>query len=69
MTDDEIKALALQCGFTERQQHDGSMNLSPYVYQFARQLLESNTNRCAAIARQMNAPQVAGAIEGVIKNG
>lgn len=69
MTTDEIKALALQCGFTERQQHDGSMNLSPYVYQFARQLLEAETHRCASIARQMNCPQVAGAIEGTFKNG
>ena len=35
MTRDEIKAIALARGFTERQQADGSMDLNGYVYAFA----------------------------------
>ena len=35
MTRDQIKAIALAHGFTERQQADGSMDLNGYVYAFA----------------------------------
>ena len=35
MTRDQIKAIALALGFTERQQADGSMDLNGYVYAFA----------------------------------
>lgn len=35
MTHDQIKALALSHGFTERQQADGSTDLNGYVYAFA----------------------------------
>lgn len=35
MTRDQIKAIALASGFTERQQADGSMDLNGYVYAFA----------------------------------
>lgn len=35
MTRDQIKAIALARGFTERQQADGSMDLNGYVYAFA----------------------------------
>lgn len=35
MTLDQIKAIALASGFTERQQADGSMDLNGYVYAFA----------------------------------
>lgn len=38
MTNDEIKTLALANGFTLREQPDGSMDLNPYVYAFARAL-------------------------------
>lgn len=32
---EKIKAIALNCGFTERVQADGTMGLNPYVYEFA----------------------------------
>ena len=35
MTRDQIKAIALARGFTERQQADGSKDLNGYVYAFA----------------------------------
>ena len=40
MTNDGIRALALSHGFTLRPQPDGSMDLNPYVYAFARTLVE-----------------------------
>ena len=40
MTNDEIRALALSHGFTLRPQPDGSMDLNPYVYGFARAMFE-----------------------------
>lgn len=39
MTRDEMKALALHHGFTERLQPDGGMNLSPYVYETLEKVL------------------------------
>lgn len=41
MTKDEIKELALNSGFKLKEQPDGSMDLNPYVYEFARALLAS----------------------------
>lgn len=38
MTDEQIKAIALASGFTERQQADGSMDLNGYVYAFAEEM-------------------------------
>ena len=35
MTKDEIKALALECGFSLKEQPDGSMDLHRHVYNFA----------------------------------
>lgn len=35
MTKDEIKALALECGFSLNEQPDGAMDLHRYVYNFA----------------------------------
>lgn len=57
MTDDEIWDLA------DRIFPDESSDGSELI-EFARQLIAAETHRCAAIARQMNCPQVAGAIEG-----
>lgn len=37
--DEEIKSLALEHGFKERDQGDGKYDLNPYVYEFARALL------------------------------
>lgn len=39
MTKDEIKNLAVECGFKLREQPDGGMDLNPYVYEFAYRLL------------------------------
>lgn len=35
MTRDKIKALALECGFSLKEQPDGSMDPNPYVYDFS----------------------------------
>lgn len=43
MHNDEIKELALANGFKLKEQPDGSMDLNPYVYQFARALLSEAT--------------------------
>ena len=52
MTNDEIRDLALSHGFTLRSQPDGSMDLNPYVYAFARTLIEKEREACARIARK-----------------
>ena len=38
MTNDQIKELAIANGFKLKEQPDGSMNLNPYVYEFAQKL-------------------------------
>ena len=35
-----IKEVALDCGFKLKEQHDGSMDLNPYVYTFADKLIK-----------------------------
>lgn len=40
MNKEEIKKLALECGFHLKVQDDGSKDLNPYVYQFAGKLCE-----------------------------
>ena len=47
MTNDEIRTLALSHGFTLRPQPDGLMDLNPYVYAFARALVEQEREACA----------------------
>lgn len=41
MTNEQIKELALAYGFKLKEQSDGSMDLNPYVYDFARALILS----------------------------
>lgn len=41
MNNEQIKQLALQNGFKLKKQSDGTMDLNPYVYDFARALLNS----------------------------
>ena len=41
MTNEQIKHLALQNGFKLKEQPDGTMDLNPYVYDFAVALLNS----------------------------
>jgi hypothetical protein len=43
-TDEQIRELALANGFKLKEQPDGTMNLNPYVYDFARALMGSATN-------------------------
>lgn len=40
MTKDEIRQLALECGFHFKIQDDGSKDLNPYVYRFADKICE-----------------------------
>ena len=42
MTNDQIKEIALKSGFKLKEQSDGSMDLNPYVYDFARSLIQEN---------------------------
>lgn len=44
MSNDEIKALALQHGFKLKEQSNGDMDLNPYVYEFAAALIERSLN-------------------------
>ena len=39
MTNEQIKQIALANGFNLKEQPDGTMNLHPYVYEFARALI------------------------------
>ena len=52
MTNDEIRALALSHGFTLRPQPDGSMDLNPYVYAFARALIKKEREACAQLCEE-----------------
>lgn len=38
MTRDDIKTVALACGFKLKEQPDGSTDLNPYVYDFAERI-------------------------------
>ena len=40
MTNDQIKQIALANGFKLKEQPNGEMDLNPYVYDFARALLQ-----------------------------
>lgn len=40
MADEEIKKLALQAGFELKRQPNGTLDLHPYVYEFARLLIK-----------------------------
>jgi len=42
VTNDQIKEIALKSGFKLKEQSDGSMDLNPYVYDFARSLIQEN---------------------------
>lgn len=41
MDKEQIKALALQAGFKLKEQGNGTLDLNPYVYQFANDLIET----------------------------
>lgn len=45
MTNEQIKEIALANGFKLKEQPNGEMDLNPYVYEFARQLLIKELQR------------------------
>lgn len=53
MTNDQIKEIALANGFKLKEQPDGSMDLNPYVYEFAQKL--ALTVEIATIQRMLAA--------------
>ena len=48
MTSEEIRLLALEHGFTERLQPDGTMDLNAYVYAFACAMFEAGRSAAPA---------------------
>lgn len=48
MTNDQIKEVALANGFKLKEQSDGTMDLNPYVYEFAHALMKRQTIRVYA---------------------
>ena len=54
MDKEKIKALALANGFKLKEQADGSMDLNPYVYQFAAALERLATAELKAQVEQLN---------------
>lgn len=42
----EVQDIALACGFTLREQPNGEMDLNPYVYSFARILIQRTALEC-----------------------
>jgi hypothetical protein len=72
MTKDEIKALALECGFTLREQPDGRMDLNPYVYDFAEKLAfeqfsQMRSDGWRQCAKGQNTSQFCGQLEEAVK--
>ena len=52
MTNDDIRRIAVEHGFTLRPQGDGSLDLNPYVYRFAEALIEAQAAKDEALLRQ-----------------
>ena len=53
MTKDEIKQAALECGFKLKQQPDGTMDLNPYVYDFADKIAAKHLYINAKLLKRM----------------
>lgn len=45
MTNEDIKSIALVSGFRLKEQADGTQDLNPYVYDFARRLMRLQNGR------------------------
>lgn len=41
MTNNQIREIALQCGFKLKEQPNGEMDLNPYVYDFAKKIIRT----------------------------
>lgn len=68
MTNDQIKKIALACGFNLKKQPTGEMDLNPYVYDFARELIKQN-QQSAWISVKDALPEKNGNYLVVIKDG
>ena len=71
MTKDEIKNLAVECGFTLREQTHGALDLDPYVYDFAERLLAWNlrhmrTEGWRQCTKGQHTSQFCGQLEGEV---
>lgn len=53
MTNDQIKELALSCGFKLKEQPDGNMDLNPYVYDFARVVFARQHSEWISVDEQL----------------
>ena len=73
MTKEQIRALALASGFQLKQQPDASMDLHPYVYEFARKLLDAATTPPAVswdeAERVANLPAVDECLFNLVNDG
>lgn len=68
ITNEEIQKIALDNGFTTRRQPDGSIDLNPYVYDFARALLRQGESKEPSVAPAVdpNKPTIAVDFDGVL---
>lgn len=68
ITNEEIQKIALDNGFTTRRQPDGSIDLNPYVYSFARTLLQHEEAKEHGLAPEVdfNKPTLAVDFDGVL---
>jgi hypothetical protein len=49
MTNDEIKQLAIECGFILKYQNDDTLDLNHYVYLFAKEIIAAEREACAKV--------------------
>lgn len=70
MTKDEVTRIALECGFQLKELPDGTMGLRPYVYAFAKRLIEDEREACAKAAEGFpaNRDWIPGSVWGNIRN-
>lgn len=68
ITNDEIQKIALENGFTTRRQPNGEIDLNPYVYSFARALLQHEEAKDRGFAPEVdfNKPTLAVDFDGVL---
>ena len=53
MNKQDVKSLALECGFKLKEQPDGSIDLNPYVYEFAEKLVSKLSNSLLGELKEM----------------
>lgn len=60
LTNDQITEIALNSGFKLKEQPDGTMALNPYVFDFARELIEKNYEYTMAKLLTMTPEEIRG---------